>query len=239
MLTGRPGPEPDPWEAATVLGFSPDCDLIVVAAESPALGTESLREVEQRLRTIGVDSAWRLSPSQQLGIVAFEPGTRETVLEVLREVAENRTGVSPSFDTLADAPRALHLAFAVMATCPPGSAAVRVFDESPLAALAVSEPAEGRRLVEHVLGPVLRLPVEDRDLLVSTLNAYVDVAGNTDRAAEALFCHPNTVRNRLRRVQELTGRSLTEPLGTAELTAAAYALRLDRATKLWGGRRRS
>jgi DNA-binding PucR family transcriptional regulator len=36
-------------------------------------------------------------------------------------------------------------------------------------------------------------------------------------AAEVLFCHPNTVRHRLRRIEKLTGRSLTRPRDVAEL----------------------
>jgi len=57
--------------------------------------------------------------------------------------------------------------------------------------------------------------------------------------AEVLYCHPNTVRYRLRRLQELTGRSLSDPRGIAELAAAAYALRLNTATALWQGRQPS
>ncbi|WP_344803136.1 helix-turn-helix domain-containing protein [Microlunatus ginsengisoli] len=60
-------------------------------------------------------------------------------------------------------------------------------------------------------------------------------AGSSGRA-ELLYCHPNTVRNRPRRIRELAGRSLTEPRDVAELTAAAYALRPEAATRLRAGR---
>ncbi|CAM5258019.1 hypothetical protein SCANM63S_04400 [Streptomyces canarius] len=45
-------------------------------------------------------------------------------------------------------------------------------------------------------------------------------------AAGRLFVHPNTVRNRLRRIEQLTGRSLSDPAVLADLGAALYALRL-------------
>jgi DNA-binding PucR family transcriptional regulator len=93
--------------------------------------------------------------------------------------------------------------------------------------------AEEGRLADEVLGPVLGLPPDDRATVLDTLNAYLDHAGSTERAAEVLYCHPNTVRYRLRRLQELTGRSLSDPRGIAELAAAAYALRLNTATALW------
>lgn len=38
--------------------------------------------------------------------------------------------------------------------------------------------------------------------------------------------HPNTVRHRLRRVAERTGRDLDHPTALAELSTALHALRL-------------
>jgi DNA-binding PucR family transcriptional regulator len=48
--------------------------------------------------------------------------------------------------------------------------------------------------------------------------------GGRDR--QAIYCHPNTVRYRLRRLQQHTGRSLDDPRAVAELLAALDALRL-------------
>jgi len=41
-----------------------------------------------------------------------------------------------------------------------------------------------------------------------------------------LHVHRNTVRYRLRRVEELTGRDLTQPIGVAELHLALEAARI-------------
>lgn len=235
LLTGLPGPEAAPWEAAALLDLPPDGHLVVVAADTRGLADESLPGIEQLLAARGIVSGWRLTPAQQLGVVSLQAGQRDTVLGVLREAASARTGVSPLYQSLADTPRALHLAQAALAGLAPGAAEVHVFDPSPLAALMVYEPGEGRRLADNVLGAVLGLPAEDRAILVDTLNAYLDHAGSAERAAAVLYCHPNTVRYRLRRLQELTGRSLSDPHGIAELATAAYALRLDSATAMWKG----
>jgi hypothetical protein len=223
LLTGHPGPEAGPWEAATLLGLPSDGLLVVVAADTRGLAEASLRDIERRLGTHGIVSGWRLTPAQQLGIVSLHADRHETMLTVLRESARARTGISPPYYSLADTPRALHLAQAALAGLPLGRAEVRTFSPSPLAALMVRDPDEGRRLAEQVLGPVLGLPAEDRATLLETLDAYLDHDGSAERAAEVLYCHPNTVRYRLRRLQELTGRSLADPHGVAELATAAYA----------------
>ena len=233
LLAGHPSPDAGPWEAATLLGLPSDGELIVVAADTRGLAEASLPDVERRLGARGIASGWRLTPAQQLGIVSLHPEKFDALLDVLRESARARTGVSPPYQSLTDTPRALHLAQAALAGLPPGQARVRTFSPSPLAALMVREPDEGRRLADQVLGAVLGLPQEDRSMLLDTLDAYLDHDGSAERAAEILYCHPNTVRYRLRRVQELTGRSLSDPRGIAELGAATYAVRLNAATARW------
>ena len=227
LLTGHPLPEAGPWEAAALLGLPPDGQLAVVAADTRGLAEASLPDVERRLAAHGIVSGWRLTPAQQLGIVSVHPEQRETMLTVLNKITKARTGVSPPYRSLADTPRALHLAQSALSGLKPGQVEVRVFNPSPLAALMVCEPEEGRRFATEVLGPVLGLPTDDRATLLATLNAYLDHAGSAELAAEVLYCHPNTVRYRLRRIQELTGRSLAEPRGIAELAGAADALNLS------------
>ena len=41
-----------------------------------------------------------------------------------------------------------------------------------------------------------------------------------DNAAAKIYCHPNTVRHRLHRIEELTDRSLSRPKDVAELCLA-------------------
>ena len=72
---------------------------------------------------------------------------------------------------------------------------------------------------------MLALPAAEGDLLLSTLRAWCAADGATSTAAACLHVHRNTVRYRLRRVEELTGRSLTRPAGIAELQLALAAVR--------------
>ena len=67
--------------------------------------------------------------------------------------------------------------------------ALRLFCDSILAPIEESEGAYGGELMR-------------------SLEAFIECNGQWERAAKALFCHRHTLRYRIRRVEELTGRSL-------------------------------
>ncbi|MGZ0153464.1 PucR family transcriptional regulator [Kribbella sp. WER1] len=226
LLSGHPGPQGGPWEAASLLGFAPNSRMIVVAAETRGLAEESLPGIEKELAGHGVVSGWRLTPALQLGLISLPADSGLSILSMLQDTATARTGVSPPYDSLSETPRALRLARTALVTVPAGRTEVQVFDASPLAGMMAMDPREGRRIAEQVFGPVLALPPDDRAVLLDTLNAHLDHGGSAELAGESLRCHPNTIRYRLRRLQELTGRSLNDPRQASELAAAAYAVRL-------------
>ncbi|ATY14000.1 PucR family transcriptional regulator [Amycolatopsis sp. AA4] len=227
LFTGQRLSGAGPWEAGRLLGLAPEGKLAVVAAETRGLAEESLPGIERRLGQLGMVSAWQLTPVLQAGLVSLPEEQYGALLSVLTEVALTRTGVSPLYPSLSDTPRALHLARTALASASPERAEVRAFDPSPLAALVAYDPDEGRRLGDQVFGPVLDLPADERDLLLETLEAYFAEGGSSERAGQTLHCHANTVRYRLRRIRELTNRSLTDPRDLAELVTAMQALRID------------
>ena len=226
LLSGQLGAEGTTFEAKRLLGFPPGCQFVVVVAEVRGLAEESLSGVEAALARHRVASAWRLTPVLQMGLVALGAGDQAKVLEVVNDLATTRVGLSPSFGDLSDTPRALQLARVALGSLPVGSAVVSTFSSSPLAALVAANPQESRRLARQVLGAVEALPEHDRTMLLDTLYAYLDHEGAVTSVAQAVHCHPNTVRYRLRRLHQLTGRSLTDPRDLADLRAAALTLRL-------------
>ena len=48
-------------------------------------------------------------------------------------------------------------------------------------------------------------------VLVDTLRAYLDAFGDVAAAAAGLHVHPNTVRYRVRRIEEMLDSSLSDP----------------------------
>ncbi|GAA4523328.1 PucR family transcriptional regulator [Amycolatopsis samaneae] len=226
LFTGQRVFNAGPWEAGKLLGLSLDGQLAVVAAETRGLAEESLPGIEQRLARLGIVSAWQLTPTLQAGVVSLREEQHDALMAVLWDVAVTRTGVSPLYRSLTETPRALHLARTALAGLPPGKPDVRAFSPSPLAAFVAHDPDEGGRLADEVLGAVLDLPAEEREVLLETLHAYFAAGGSAEHAGRILHCHANTVRYRLRRIRELTGRSLLDPRALAELVTAAQALRL-------------
>jgi DNA-binding PucR family transcriptional regulator len=76
--------------------------------------------------------------------------------------------------------------------------------------LLATVPDDVRRaFAGRVLGPVLEYDEAHHAGLVSTLTAFLDCSGSWSRTAQQLDLHVNTVRYRIGRVEELTGRDLS------------------------------
>ncbi|TDW21928.1 PucR family transcriptional regulator [Kribbella kalugense] len=223
LLEGRITENETLWEAAEILRISWRGPFAVVAAEVPEVGRQAFPEMEARLRSIGLASAWRLLADLQVGIVVLpESGRLDQLVAVLTKHAEHRVGVSPPYPALEGTREALRFAkFAVLGTA--AGANVTLFDSSPLAVTAASTPEVMARVVSSTLGALDASA--DREVLLDTLAAWRDAGGSSEGAAKLIFVHPNTVRQRLRRIADLTGCTLTAPRDIARLCLALEAVR--------------
>ena len=200
------------WETANRLGLPSDGPFVVVAAQAPALGTSALPEIESKLRSLDVYSAWRVLPDLQIGIIHVKSDQQlEKILALVSRTAMQRVGVSARFDDLGEAPQALHVAKVTLRGRADTGSRVAVFDGSILATAAVSAPTVMLKAVRSVLDHFDDLGEEERELLFETFRVWQDSDASMSATAEALVCHPNTVRYRLRRIEKRTGRSLSRP----------------------------
>jgi hypothetical protein len=220
------------WDTIETLRLPHDIPYVVVAAEAaevPGMSEqEKIRAVENRLARAGVPSAWRPLPDAHTGIAAIRGAARfESLTEVL-SAWEHRVGISPRFEIVGEAPQALRFAKLAMAGAPRGSRQVTVFGEAPVAVLAASAPDVMAYVAETVLGSLNHLPDDERGVLIGTLRTWLACGGSAEATAKALYCHPNTVRYRLNRITEHTGRSVSDPQDVTELNLAVQADLLTR-----------
>jgi DNA-binding PucR family transcriptional regulator len=75
---------------------------------------------------------------------------------------------------------------------------------------------------------VMRPLADAGPALAETLDAYLDSGGAIEACARALFVHPNTVRYRLKRIGDFTGRDPTTPRDAYVLRVASTVGRLSR-----------
>lgn len=226
LIDGRLPDTVELWNAADALRISVHGPYVVVCAELASVGRSVLPDVEDHLSALGISSAWRLQPDVEIGIVRLGPSAKlDLVVDRLREYPATRIGVSPPIDDLADTATALRHARIAMTGCRPDRSPVTVFDRDLLAVTAAAAPDVMDRVAANVLRPLDDLPDHDREALLDTLEAWLDNGGSAERAAQALFVHPNTVRQRLRKLEQRTGRAVTEPRAAAELCIALEAVR--------------
>lgn len=223
ILTGA-GAKGTLWEVANTLRLPLDGAFLVIAAETE-LGHDPIPRAESALAVLDVRSVWRLDAELSLGVLSLPDRERNgAVLAVLGRHATRRVGASPVFAELHQASWALELARLALGSHN-GAVGVTQFRDSPIDLLVAAAPHAALEAARAVLGGLLALPEDELEPLLGTFEAWVRASGSATAAGAALFCHPNTVRYRLRRIESSTGRTLGHPGDVAELVTAVRAWR--------------
>nr|WP_253943378.1 helix-turn-helix domain-containing protein [Nocardioides sp. zg-1308] len=93
-------------------------------------------------------------------------------------------------------------------TVPVGGGVVGVTDRLPEVLLA-GDSHVTPLLIHEAFGALLDHP--QADTLLKTLRSLLAHDGSPTHAAEELYCHRNTVMYRIKQIERLTGRDLTDP----------------------------
>jgi hypothetical protein len=224
LVEGR-GADPDfAQEAREVLGIGPEDTVACAVAPYDGLLDEPLQSPEDRLERLDLSSHWHVRGGVYFGLVAGPLASDRHLARSLSGFAVGRVGVAASADGLAGFATAYQLAALAADTLPRGSsAAVAVTDRLPEVLLAGS-PQVTPLLVQETLGAVQALPEHQAETLLETLRAVLAHDGSPTHAASALFCHRNTVIYRIKQIEELTGRCLTDPRDKLMLSLGLVAL---------------
>src|ERR687893_500823 len=92
--------------------------------------------------------------------------------------------------------------------------------------LSLQDDEALRLYCDSVLGPLEDATGEYGDELMRSLEAFIEQNGQWERAARELYCHRHTLRYRIRRVEQLTGRDLSSARDRIEFWLALRAREL-------------
>lgn len=218
LLDGRIIEQAGLWEIAKLLRLPARGPYVIVAAECASIGRSALVGIEARLKSIEIASAWRLLPDVELGLVHVRNNAAlDKLTKTLTEIASTRIGVSSRFDDLRRTAQAVKYARTALSVDRRDGSSLVMFEAKPLAIAAVSAPSVMKQVSSAIFAD---FEERERESLFTTFRMWASTGGSITDTAERLYCHANTVRHRLRRIEELTGKSLNRPLDLAELCLA-------------------
>lgn len=171
------------------------------------------------------EHAIAVATSHGLDVVIGRPTAPQDASHSLRSAHARLRSLSPTAPLYA-APRVPDVVWADRDT--PFLEALFALDRGAPAGVA-AQTAHG--LSERVLGPLshqdVALPDTERTLLRGTLRAVYEADGQRGPAATALGIHRNTLRDRITRIERLTGRTLADADDRAELWLALRIEEVD------------
>ncbi len=94
--------------------------------------------------------------------------------------------------------------------------------------LSIQDDDALRTYAENLLAPIEDGEGEYGPELLRSLEAFIERNGQWERAARDLYCHRHTLRYRIRRIEDLTGRDLNQAQDRIELWLALRARELVR-----------
>ncbi|MEV0096765.1 helix-turn-helix domain-containing protein [Streptomyces sp. NPDC050738] len=224
LLEGRGSDPAISAAAATALGVPVrDRFAVVVIAQDPSAPPAP----ESALQAVGLWSFWRPRGERYAGIVRLGPAEPAELTAVLRGEVVGTAGISPPFQELAHADTALRLAERSLRTLWPGSKEVAELDDRLVEAVLTGDPEITDRLFARYLNRIHDCG-SDSPVLLETLRIWLDTGGSASRTAEQLYCHRNTILNRMTRISELTGWSMDSGEARLGWALALRAARLPR-----------
>jgi PucR family transcriptional regulator, purine catabolism regulatory protein len=147
----------------------------------------------------------------------------DEAMAALTAVPHTTVGISRPFS--AEAPLTVGRREAEWAFARAGEAGrpVMTYGSDPTQKWLTGEAADLAALAAGVLGPVLHYDAAHDGDLVPSVRVWLEHDRNTERAARALHIHPNTLRYRVQRFEEISGRSLSSTASLAEVWLALRA----------------
>jgi DNA-binding PucR family transcriptional regulator len=220
---------------ATALGWEPATEAtVVVGRPSTDDPPTVIYGVRSRAARIGRPVLLSVQGSRLvvvLGGSTDEPADHDVLARIGDVFGAGPVVAGPTVTDLGEAHRSASEALSGLRAVvgwPTAPRPVRSADLLPERALA-GDPEAERLLVDLVARPL----ADAGGALLETLDAYLESGGTLEGCARVLFVHANTVRYRLRRIAEITGRNPVDPRDSLVLRIGLAVGRLAKARGLW------
>jgi hypothetical protein len=208
------GSDPSLSQVATALGMQTDASFLVAAV--PHRAESVLHRAADHLRARRVALHVQSTGLRSLLIAQLPAGGPGTSGDWLKGVP---SALGPTAVGLAAVPRVAAICDQIVETLTPeDTGPVTLLDRWP--ALVVHRVAD---LMPWLRGAVLPDPKtiseSENERLIETVETYLRT-GSVAATASSIYCHRNTVINRLNRFAEITGHDVTLPVNAAAVTVA-------------------
>jgi PucR family transcriptional regulator, purine catabolism regulatory protein len=211
-------------------GLSPGDKVAVVALESDA-PVEDLNWAAEDVLSRR-DGGFLTAPRDDGVFVLMRPDGGEDLSMFRKELAERlgnevRAGAGSAVDPV-EAGRSLREAGYALQVCRVEGRSLADFESlgTYRLLLTLQEPDALRAFADSVLEPMDRYDTEHGGELLPSLRAFLDHNAKWEAAAADLFVHRHTLRYRMRKVEELTGRDISAPHDRMEFWLALRAREL-------------
>jgi len=196
---------------ASALGWGGRGSVAVVLGEAPSRGggTDLFDEVRRVAQTAGLDALCAVQGERLVVILGGVKDARKAATAVVPLFGDGPVVVGPVTEDLGSGSLSARAAVSGHRAAPGWPDAPRpVLSIELLPERALAGDGHARRhLVEEVYLPL----VQARGALTETVAAWLRTGGSVEGTARELFCHPNTVRYRLRQVADVTGLTASSP----------------------------
>ena len=214
----RPEPDPSGLARASALGWSARGGATVVLGTAPESG--DVEAVRRTARGLGLDVLCAIQGDLLAVVLGGVSDPMHAAEAIESGFGPGAVVAGPLAEDLAGAHRSAQAAVTAHRAAsgwPQAPRPVLSGDLLPERALYGDPIAR-----EHLAGLLDQLS----EPLVETVATYLDLGGSLEATARRLFVHPNTVRYRLRQVEDLTGLAATQPRDAFALRIALVLSRL-------------
>jgi hypothetical protein len=195
-------------EAAAALGFDPEARFMVsVADRAYAAHFRNARDT-----LAGLGRAYHYQEIE-VGDLLVVPCTEDHDQRLATALACIRCAIAPAAHGLDEVPNAIKIASAILSALPPERTTPGRLKDAWFAVAAAQAPLVVNALAASLFDPLENVP--DAETLIETALAYCNGDGTVSRVANQLYCHRNTVLNRLEKLRELTGHDVRRPRDAA------------------------